>query len=956
MRRNKIFQLLVVLSLQLFISHSEAQIVTKNKSKLPVNTIDLSGEWDFQIDSLDKGVEQQWYRKTLKDKIHLPGSMTTNGKGDDITVNTKWTGNFWNAKWFTDTAYAKYRQLGNIKVSFWLQPLKYYAGVAWYQKKVNIPEAWKKRHTELFLERCHWETILWIDGRNAGMQNSLGAPHKYQLDNLLTPGEHTITLRIDNRVKDINPGLDAHSISDNTQTNWNGIIGEMFLISKPAVYFSDVQLFPDIDKKNVHVKMVVHNITGKEANEQLNVSASGINLPSSVKLSSATKSITLTKDSTFLELDYPMGSNPYLWDEFQPNLYSLTVALSGKNGIDSKKISFGMRKFLPDGKHLTINGRPLFLRGTLECAIFPKTGYPATDFAAWLRIFHICRSYGLNHMRFHSWCPPEAAFEAADRSGFYLSVECSAWATVGDGKPIDQFIYDESNRIVSNFGNHPSFCMMPYGNEPGGEHLVEFLKAFVTYWKAKDNRRLYTTASGWPIIPESDYNVSPDPRIQHWGDGIKSIINAQPPSTDYDWTDSISKWSQPTVSHEIGQWCVYPDFKEISKYNGVLKPKNFEIFRDKLKEHGMANLADSFLLASGKLQVLCYKADIEAALRTSGFGGFQLLDLHDFPGQGTALVGVVDPFWDDKGYITGKEYSHFCNSTVPLVRLPKMIYNNNEELFVPVEIAHFGATALKNITPAWKITTTSGKVLFQGKLPQTNIPVGNGFKLGEIKQSLLIIKQPAELVLSVTVDAYENSWDIFVYPASLPPADNEIYVTQQLDNQAESVLQKGGKVLLTIKQGSVKPEKGGDVVVGFSSIFWNTSWTDNQPPHTLGILCDPKNPAFQAFPTEYHSNWQWRDAMSHSNAIRLDAVSSTIKPIVRVIDDWFTARPLALIFECKVGKGKLLVSGIDLLINEESRPEARQLLYSLKKYMVGNQFNPAVEVNAKTIRSLLIEQ
>ncbi|HMH32974.1 MAG TPA: glycoside hydrolase family 2 TIM barrel-domain containing protein [Puia sp.] len=917
-----------------------------------LNNIDLSGNWSFEMDSLDKGVEEAWFNRKLVDKIKLPGSMTTNGKGNDITVDTKWTGNFWNSAWFKDTAYAKYREPGNIKVSFWLQPVKYYVGAAWYQKKVNIPSGWKEKHIELFLERCHWETTLWIDGHKAGMQNALGAPHIYPLDNLLTPGNHIITLRIDNRVKEINPGMDAHSITDNTQTNWNGVVGKMMLISRPAVYFSDVQLFSDIDKKNLHIKLVIHNITGKETNQQLKFSVSNSNLSPSLTLLPVSKNINLKNDSTIIEINYPMGSNLYLWDEFHPNLYSLNISLTGAGGTDSGKMSFGMRKFIPDKKQLTINGRPVFLRGTLECAIFPKTGFPATDIDAWLRIFRICRSYGLNHIRFHSWCPPEAAFAAADRLGFYLSIECSAWATVGDGKAIDQFIYDESNRIVRNFGNHPSFCMMAYGNEPGGDHLVEFLTGFVKYWKAKDNRRLYTTASGWPIVAENDYNVTPDPRIQHWGEGLMSIINAKLPNTNYDWADTISKWSQPSVSHEIGQWCVYPDFKEMAGYTGVLKPKNFEIFRDKLTEHGMANLADSFLFASGKLQVLCYKADIEAALRTKNFGGFQLLDLHDFPGQGTALIGVVNPFWNDKGYVTGKEYRHFCNSTVPLVRLSKMIYTNNEELNVPVEIAHFGEKSLKDAIPLWNIKDISGRILFHGKLSKIDIPVGNGFKLGEIRQSLVSIKKPMKLILTVSLNNFQNSWDIFVYPDSLPPLKEEVYITQQLDDNALGILKKGGKVLLTVKQGSIKAEMGGNIAVGFSSIFWNTAWTDNQPPHTLGILCNPKHPALQAFPTEYYSNWQWRDGMSHCNVIRLDAISPTIKPIVRVIDDWFTARPLALIFECKVAKGKLLISGIDLVSDQEKRPEAKQLLYSLKKYMVGSEFNPVADISIENIMAV----
>jgi hypothetical protein len=664
-------------------------------------------------------------------------------------------------------------------------------------------------------------------------------------------------------------------------------------------------------------------------------------------------------DSTSIDTVYSLGNDPSLWNEFHPNLYSFKVSVAtNKETPDEKTETLGMREFATNGTQFTINGNLTFLRGTLESAIFPKTGFPPTDVDSWLNVFRACRAYGLNHVRFHSWCPPEAAFEAADRSGFYLQVECSSWAnqgaTIGDGKPLDNYIYEESRRMVKAYGNHPSFVMMLYGNEPAGKNHIQYLTDFVNYWKQRDSRRLYTTGAGWPVITESDFNSTPDPRIQRWGEGVKSVINGQPPASNYDWSNIISKSKHPTVSHEIGQWCVYPDFKEIRKYTGVLKPKNFEIFRDNLVSNGMGKLADSFLLASGKLQALCYKADIEAALRTPGFGGFQLLDLHDFPGQGTALVGVLNPFWGEKGYITGKEYSRFCNSTVPLARLPKMIYTNDEKLTVPVEIAHFGQTPLQNVTPAWTVTNTSGKVIFQGKLAQTNIPLGNAFNLGEINQSLLSLQDPTELILTVSVNDHQNSWNIFVYPAKLPSINKGIYVTRQLDDKAQEILNKGGKVLLTTKKGTVKPDKGGNVAVGFSSIFWNTAWTNNQPPHTLGILCNPKHPALREFPGEYHSNWQWWDAMSHSNAIRLDAVSPTIQPVVRVIDDWVTARPLGLIFECKSGKGKLLVSAIDLLSDQENRPEARQLLYSLEKYMAGNEFKPAEDIPLEKIKTLFL--
>jgi hypothetical protein len=939
--------------LQVFIAATLASCVNTGRR----NILNLAGEWSFKADPAGMGITQRWYTGSFEETISLPGSMTENGKGDPVGLNTSWTGDIVDSSWFFEPAMAKYREAGNIKVPFWLQPELHYVGAAWYQRRVNIPGSWNGRYIRLFLERCHWESRVWVDENSAGMQNALGAPHIFDLSQWLTPGWHTLTICVDNRVKDIDVGRNSHSITDHTQTNWNGITGKLELQAMPVLHISNVKLYPDIQHKKVKVSIELRNYSGLASDTEIKLLAEALQEKGKEKFREVVRHLTLEPGNQTFETEYPMGEDPCLWDEFHPCLYLMTIELSDNEGKkDARKISFGMREIKTHGTQIAINGRPVILRGTLECAIFPKTGYPPTDTASWMRIFRIARAHGLNHMRFHSWCPPEAAFEAADQMGFYLHVECSSWANftsaIGDGKPVDQFIYDESERIVSEYGNHPSFCMMQYGNEPAGINQERWLAEFVRYWKNRDPRRLYSSGAGWPVIPESDYNNIPQPRIQGWGEGLKSIINAQPPRTDYDWKDRIAGYDKPTVSHEIGQWCVYPDLKEISQYDGVLKAKNFEIFKETLEENQLGHLADSFLMASGKLQAICYKADIEAALRTPGFGGFQLLDLHDFPGQGTALVGVLNSFWGEKGYIKPSEYRRFCNATVLLARLPKMIYTSRDTLKAPVEISHFGEKELSGIIPVWKLLDSEGKVLAGGKIAGTSVPFGNGIRLGEIIQPLAGFSCPAKIILTLAAEGSENSWDLWIYPDELPAAGNDVLVTQKLDARALSILREGGKVLLTPKKGSVKPEKGGDIAVGFSSIFWNTAWTAKQAPHTMGILCNPKHPALADFPTEYHSNWQWWDAMSHANAMIISDLPAELTPIVRIIDDWFTNRPLALIFEAKIGAGKIIVSGADLLTDIDKRPEARQLMYSLQHYMAGPSYDPAVKIDPETLRCL----
>ncbi|MGZ3764899.1 MAG: sugar-binding domain-containing protein [Mucilaginibacter sp.] len=918
------------------------------------DTIRLSGKWKFRTDPNDVGVKQSWYKKKLDGTITLPGSMTSNHLGGEITVNTPWTGGIEDSSWFRKPEYARYRQAWHIKVPFWLQPEKYYKGVAWYQTEVTIPPSWIGKVVELFIERAHWTTVVYVDDRFIGTENSLGTPHDYLLLKGLTSGRHTLSIRVDNRINEINVGENSHSVSDHTQGNWNGMVGRIYMTVRPRSFIKDVQLYPDIDKQQVLARVVIEQdpLTGKRAKLTLQaVPAQG-----NIALPAVSKTHISGNLSDTINIVYPMGAHPELWSEHHPNLYAMKINLTSGTMQDKRTIHFGMRKFTSAGTQFLINGHPTMLRGTLDCAAFPLTGYPPTDLASWLLILKTCKAFGLNHIRFHSWCPPEAAFTAGDRLGMYFQIECSSWANqgavIGDGEPLDKYIYKESEKITEAYGNHPSFCLMDYGNEPAGKHLTEYLTGFVKYWKAKDPRRLYTTGSGWPIIAGADYNSTPDPRIQHWGEGIKSIINGKKPSTDYDWSEIISKWQHPTVSHEIGQWCAYPDFKEISKYKGVFKARNFEIFRDQLAANGLSAYQNQFLDASGRLQTLCYKADIEAALRTKGFGGFQLLGLEDFPGQGTALVGVLNAFYQPKSYITATIFNRFCNDVVPLARFPKMIYLNGESLNVPLEISQFSEHILRGISPNWTITDATGKALYSGTLDKRNIPEGNCIPLGIIKTDLKDIRQPAELTLTVKVGNYTNNWQFFVYPEQLKEAGSRIIVTDRLTEEVITSLKQGARVLLTLKKGTLKDEYGGKVAIGFSSIFWNTAWTHGQAPETLGILCDPHHPALKYFPTRGYADYQWWDAMTHSSPIMLDSVAKGLDPVVRVVDDWVKARSLSLLFECRVGKGKLMVSGIDLLTDMANRPEAKQLAFSIENYMKSDEFNPKTEVKLNRIAAI----
>ena len=513
-------------------------------------------------------------------------------------------------------------------------------------------------------------------------------------------------------------------------------MGKIELHAFDKISFDDIQIFPDLKNKQAKIKVAILNNTGKARKSSIAFSAKSFNSEKkhTVKPVSFDLSISKSKEIQHFEYILPMGSEMLTWDEFDPALYKLSAELKSDKLSDHKTVQFGMREISIEGKYFYINGRKTMLRGTVENALFPLTGYPPMDVASWERVFRICKAYGLNHMRFHSYCPPEAAFVAADKIGFYLQPEGPSWPNhstqLGRGLPIDKYLMDETIRLTRDFGNYASFTFLAAGNEPRG-NWVPWVSKFVNFWKKTDTRRVYTGASvgqSWSWQPANQFHVKAGARGLEW--------SRSRPESMSDYRQRIDSIKEPYVSHETGQWCAFPNFDEIKKYTGNTRARNFELFREHLADNDMAEMSHEFLMASGQLQALCYKHEIERTLRTPDYAGFQLLSLNDFSGQGTALVGLLDAFWDEKGYMTAAEFRRFCSATVPLIRTEKFVYKNNETAEVEIEFAHFGKENLKNVNVFWKISDTYGNALQKGKFKVNEIQIGSNQTIGKFSSEL----------------------------------------------------------------------------------------------------------------------------------------------------------------------------------------------------------------------------
>lgn len=892
--------------------------------------LDLSGNWGIALDSLEMGVKEQWYTKSFSDRLRLPGTTDLAGMGVPGSLAPK----------------LEKPQLLHLTRKH------SYVGAAWYTREITIPKEMANRPLNLFLERVMWKSRLWIDGKEVAMpQESLTTPHQFRIVDGLAAGKHILTLCIDNRKQhDISVKDLAHAYTNDTQIMWNGVLGRMELSVVPRVDIHHIAVYPDIKNKRIKVIAEITNIGKKPVKSELELQVTQPENHFSLEKKQA--QVTLHEGKQTLEYDYPMGEDVKLWDEFSPDMYTLSLTCrSGKETV-SKETAFGMREIKGSQGILSVNGNRVFLRGTLECCIFPLTGTPPMTEEGWTKVFSVAKEWGLNHLRFHSWCPPQAAFKVADKMGFYVQVELPLWSlTVGEDEKTNQFLYQEFDHIIREYGNHPSFCLMSIGNELQPD--FRFLNSMAKYMKEQDNRRLYTTTT---FTFEKGHGGHPEPEdeffITQWTDNGwirgQGIFDQEPPCFNKDYSAATQEVKVPLISHEIGQYAVYPNLKEIDKYTGVLDPLNFKAVKRDLQQKGMYDKADRFLEASGKLAVQLYKEEIERAMKTPNFSGFQLLDLHDFPGQGTALVGLLDAFWDSKGVTDASFFRQFCAPVVPLARFAKAVYSGDENFTASVEIANYSDRDINDRRINWKLSDSEGRNISQGVLSASAVQKGRITRLGEIYADLGKVKEAAKLTFEVSIEgtAWKNSWSVWVYPPIGSYDTGGVVLTQSVD-EALAALDKGRKVLLSPKAGQLEGLEG-----KFLPVFWSPVHFPKQAG-TMGLLCDPQHAALRHFPTDMHSDWQWWNLVKNSKVLIADSLPN-IEPIVESVDNFANNRRLVSAFETNCGKGKLIVSAMDLLSDSNDKPEVKQLLYSLISYMNSASFAPKSRLGEADIKSFIL--
>jgi len=865
-----------------------------------------------------------------------------------------------------------------------------FSGQIWLRKTVTLKPEQIGKPCFLYLERTRM-TRLCVNGSLIGEEQSLCTPHIYDLSG------HTaeiVTLEICVKNTDY-PTRGGHMTSPDTQTNWIGITGKIALLLHDPVYLSDLQVYPDARARSVTLKAVLHGAAAAEREIRL-ADADGAPLGTAWHC-------TLTADETgAVSATLPLPETVVCWSEYTPVTYTLILSENGADTGDS--VCFGLRDFRAAGDHFSANGIPVMLRGKHDGLAFPLTGAAPTDSDTWCGIFRMMKEWGINHYRFHTCCPPEAAFAAADRCGIYMEPELPFWGTIDapGGEKYDEkeqaYLLREGLRICKAFGNHPSFCMLSLGNELWGS--PERLGEFIDTLRAADPRPLYTQGSNnfqhMPMqIPQEDFWTgvrTGKGRLIRGSfadcDAPIGLMQTAAPSASWDYEpylapadahtaenaagsgaeseieiqygtgvrrvkaktqDEVFVPTVPVVTHEIGQYNIYPDYTEIPKYTGVTEARNFEIFRERLEAAGMGGQAEDFFRCSGAFSRECYKMELEAAMRSPHIAGFQILDLQDFPGQGTALVGMMNALLESKGLIEPPAWRAFCGDLVPLAIFDSYVWESGQTVSVRFALR---SSRQQLAAQPYRVSLTCGGVQL---LDKTGTIPENANGLIPLSEAEIAVPREltgkAELVFGIPGEQVTNTWTLTVLPPAEPVTQN-VRIAHSF-SEAVPYLQKGENVLLL-------PEHITEKVEGFyCTDFWNyhmfkiisESMGKKIPVGTMGLCIDSTHPIARAVFSEDYSTPQWYMPVTHADCAVLDAAPAGYRPTVQMIDNVERNHRLGLIFETAAGGGRLLVCTVRFSEAPEDLAMNR-LYHAITDYMQSDAFAPAESLGAEMLRGL----
>ena len=842
-----------------------------------------------------------------------------------------------------------------------------YEGLVSFKKKVDV-SALKKKNGRIFLEIERARALQLNLGEHripAIVRGTMSTPYIFELTNHLEEDVAEIELLSDNSYPLWPKVAIKHSsaATDETQTNWNGLLGELKLRVEKPTFIQAISVYPHQFTADVHVEMN----TNVDYKGEISLTCQAFREDASIFIE-----LSRHQTRTFVLKDITLHDDIALWDEEVGNLYTL---IANAEGCLAKEVTFGIRQIgINDQYRLTLNERVFFLRGESNCAVFPETGHPPMTKSAWLEVLQAYAAYGVNCMRFHSWCPPKAAFEAADEMGMMMQPELSCWnVSTAFESDVDRDFYQlELVQILHYFANHPSFVMFTFGNEPWNEEVGrQQMNKMLDLCREIDPTRLYANSSNpyygqRGVDPKSHFYTSSHfypttykeedaLHLRAYSSEAKGHLNEMYPNAKTDYTKTVAlihaQYPQAVFGFEVGQSQILPDFKEIDDFKGVTRAFNYQIIKENVEKNGMLKNWEKWVDATGEIAFLAYREEVEAALRTENFSGLSLLGLQDFPGQGTAIVGLLNSHLQPKPYpfAAPERFKKVFNSTVLLLYLEKYTYTNKEKLVAEIKLANYSKWVITGSVD-WKLLQ-DGQVIQQGKMNENTYKNQGLEHVGHLEIDFEFVSISSRFDIQIRIDEIENTYPIWVYP-EFPELEvnlefKQIRIASHLDEETVQFLENGGCVYL--ESQPLKEKMPHSIGGQFTTDFWSVKTFPNQQGG-MGMVIDIDHPALEGFPTDPHTNWQWWPMTKGRPMI----LPNHLKSILTVPDSYCLLKHMGLLVEARVGAGRIMISGMGLRFKQEY-PEVKALLNSILTYMNTDQFTPNQEITCQEISQLVCE-
>ena len=681
--------------------------------------------------------------------------------------------------------------------------------------------------------------------------------------------------------------------------------------------------------------------------------------------------------------------NAKLWSYVTPTLYSYELTLFSNGEVERATGNFGFRTIDTDDKNVRLNGKKIFVRGYIRGAKAHEHGNNTklTEEEFYRKNIVQAKRFGFNYIRFHSTVPNETFFRVADEEGILVHIELRE--PNDSYNNLTEMLFQERDLVSDEFiqstieclYNHPSLAVYCLGNElkkVSSKARVVELGALI---KRLDASRLFIDTCAWGEINRPNVDID----VQHlsyyfpFGKHAEMYNDVSCIHTLQEQAKTLPKgespFNVPLIAHEVCHYTALRDFVALKEKFQKAKTQEPWWIDEEIKminAKGLQNRYPFLYNASKKFQLSCWKTAFEKMRSSSFIGGFHFLQFADTDAYENSN-GVVDCF-DDENYVSPDDFNTFNGDIVLICDMQKELFETGETASFSVLLSNYSE---KNYDDAFLecVLMDSNQTIYAkeerviGKLergndklcdvafllPQAFIPQGLTIKLS-LKNNDGVLSQNEKNIWTFPTAKRRSYQDFVSYEKDDVVITDDVYKTLR-------ALQKGKRVAFIYRSPWTRhlldkkmpaPEYAFKATWNrFKPVIWDRGtnyggYVERDLFHKYG------------FTTSEYYDFNYAVLTEDCDKINLDDFPVPVKSLISGIDkscrDRFdaykfsfnlpelqydrTLRNFSYMFEVGVGKGRLLVCGLNLTALDESEPSTLAMANFIQEYVVSKDFNP----------------